>query len=218
MKKFICGLVASFCLFNQATAAEQPIHYLQTDSKWENVIYSSSNNRTQTIGATGCGPTSLAMVLNKYIDKDITPVEAASFSVKNNHRTRNQGTSWTLFSDAAEKYDIEFYQTASSVEAKEWMKNNPNGLIICSMKKGNWTNGGHFILLWKIDEEDNVYINDPNSIEKNRLFNNFKNLSSQCKQYFCFNKKNNLSEIYVVSKPELFNSKYKKVSNSTFIS
>ena len=124
MKKFISAVLATLCIYNQAFAAEQPIYFLQTDEQWCDIMYSSCNDKSQTIGETGCGPTALAMVLNEFCDDSITPIEVAEFSVENNHRTYSQGTSWSLFQDAAEQYNLDFFQTSSSIEVKEWIENN----------------------------------------------------------------------------------------------
>jgi GH25 family lysozyme M1 (1,4-beta-N-acetylmuramidase) len=51
------------------------------------------------------------------------------------------------------------------------------------MKKGYWTNGGHFICAWKYDGTY-TYANDPaSSSRKKQKTSEFK---AQCKQYFCF--------------------------------
>lgn len=130
----------------------------------------------------------MAMAVNYYVDETITPPDMATYSLKNGCRTNSNGTSWGFFSKIAKKYDLEFLQTASSVEALKWMNTKEDPLVICSMGRGLWTNYGHYILLW--DVRDGVaYINDPASTKKNRTENSYKYMASQCKQFFCFNKK-----------------------------
>ena len=168
-------------------SVEQPISFLQDDTEWGSESYSIVGSQSQTIATSGCGPTSMAMVLNYYIDESITPLQTSIFALKNNHRTRYDGTSWTYFEDMANEYDLEFLQTASSVEALEWMNNSDDPLIICSMGPGLWTTEGHFIVLW--DVEDGIaYINDPASTESLRTENSYDYMASQCMQYFCFDK------------------------------
>ena len=87
----------------------------------------------------------------------------------------------------ANEYDLEFLQTASSVEALEWMNTQEDPLVICSMKPGLWTRSGHFILLWNV-KDGIAYINDPASTKQSRIENSYNYMASQCKQYFCFNK------------------------------
>ena len=173
------------CYSNVQAAAEKPISFLQDDSKWGSKLYTITNNKGQTVAESGCGPTSMAMVLNYYIDSTITPLQTIKFALDNHHRTENDGTSWAYFEDMANEYDLDFLQTASSVEALDWMNTKNDPLIICSMKPGLWTSRGHFILLW--DVEDGIaYINDPASTKQSRIENSYNYMASQCRQYFCF--------------------------------
>ena len=188
MKKFIYLTFILFslvCGINAQAAIEQPISFLQDDTEWGSEPYTSTGSRSETIATSGCGPTTMAMVLNYYVDNSITPVQTAMFAVANSYRTSGSGTSWGYFKDMAQEYDLDFLQTASSVEALEWMETRPDGVVICSMKSGLWTRKGHYILLWKV-EDGIAYINDPNSIDKNKTENKYKYMASQCKQYFCY--------------------------------
>lgn len=107
--------------------------------------------------------------------------------MNNGYRTYQNGTSWLYFETIANEYDLEFLQTSSSKEVLNWMNTKDDPLIICSMGPGLWTSNGHFIVLWKI-ENNMVYINDPASVAEERNKNSYNKLVSQCKQYFCFNK------------------------------
>ena len=168
MKKFICltfiltTLMTLILGINAQAAVEQPISFLQGDSKWGSELYTVTGSRSQTIATSGCGPTSMAMVLNYYVDNSITPIQTAIYAVENHHRTSGNGTSWGYFGEMANEYDLEFIQTASSVEALEWMNTQEDPLVICSMGPGLWTRQGHFILLWNV-ENGVAYINDPAS-------------------------------------------------------
>lgn len=129
----------------------------------------------------------MAMVLDYYVEDDeVTPDEIAEYALWRGYRTASQGTSWGLFSAVAADYGLEFLQTSSRQKAKQWMLEKEDALIICSMAPGLWTNNGHFIVIWQI-QDDMVYINDPASAAEERLYNSFDYLAQQCKQYFCFN-------------------------------
>lgn len=169
-------------------STEQPISFLQYDTQWGDIPYTSCSNSRQTIGNSGCGPTAMAMVIHYYADETITPIETAKYAVENGYRTYNSGTAHGFFGSMAKKYDIEYLDTYSSAEAFEWMKTKTDPLIICSMGPGLWTNNGHFILVWNIDEYNNVDINDPGSTQECRIRNSFTNLTNSSKRYFCFNK------------------------------
>ena len=106
----------------------------------------------------------------------------------------------------AQEYDLEFLQTASSVEALEWMKTQEDPLVICSMGPGLWTSAGHFILLWDV-EDGTAYINDPASTKTSRTENSYNYMASQCRQYFCFNKETlpqHFQSLVITFKQKLF--------------
>lgn len=56
-------------------------YYSQIDSRWSSRMYSSTGNSSQTIGTSGCGPTSAAMIVTA-IKGSITPTEMADLFVK----------------------------------------------------------------------------------------------------------------------------------------
>ena len=39
-------------------------YYSQIDNRWKNNLYTSVGNKTQTIGSSGCGPTTAAMIVS----------------------------------------------------------------------------------------------------------------------------------------------------------
>lgn len=165
----------------------RPIYFLQWDQRWTNKMFSICNNRNQTIGTSGCGPTSASMVINSFADKSYGPVECCDWTVKSGYRTTNSGSSWGMFKSLAVKFNLKFLQTSKFYEAKDFLDKNPNSACVCSMTKGNWTRAGHYILMYKADNTY-VYINDPNSTAAHKQKNTKELLSSQCLQYFCFAK------------------------------
>ncbi len=140
------------------------VHYLQWDSRWKKVPYTSCGNKKQTIGNSGCGTTSMAMILATWIDKDITPVETSAESVKQGFRTKSNGTSWSYYEWCFKHYDgfSKFIKTSSLSTLEAALKDG--ALAVCSMnsKDGNfWTSAGHYIVAIGTDG-DYIYANDPN--------------------------------------------------------
>lgn len=140
------------------------VHYLQWDSKWKNVKY-STHTSSQTIGNSGCGPSSMAMIMATFIDKSITPVEMCALAVKGGFRTENNGTSWGFYEYVYNHYDgfSKFIDTTSVEILKAGLKEG--ALAVCSMNSndGNfWTKGGHFIVAVGYDSDGYIYANDPN--------------------------------------------------------
>ncbi len=136
-------------------------YYNQTDRRWGADYYGSSS-----IAGSGCGPTSLAMVVSGLTGRKITPDMVAGWSVANGHRAEGAGSYWSLMTAGGNYYGL-------SVEAvsrkdpdsivKALSEGNP---IIVSMGKGHFTNGGHFIVLRGITENGKILIHDPSSVNR----------------------------------------------------
>lgn len=141
---------------------DKPVEYEQTDSRWRNVMYSSTGNRYQTIGTDGCGPTCAAMVVAtlRNTTPKVTPEQAADWSVSHGYLSPNDGTYWSYFHAYLEKYKIKVTQTSQASRAETALRNNR--MVITSMGRGQWTTGGHFILAYGINGSK-VLIHDPNS-------------------------------------------------------
>ena len=166
----------------------QPINYKQYDSRWASVIFTKNNtyNKKQTIKNSGCGPTSMADIVATWWDKSATPKTLAALAVEKGYRTTNSGTAWGFFKFCANKYGAsKFIQTTSFATAEAAIKDG--AYVVCSMKPGLWTSGGHYICWWWVDDTY-VYVNDPASAKAARAKAKKNLMKDQCKQYFIFYK------------------------------
>jgi len=166
----------------------QPKNFKQYDSKWGSVVYTKNGtyNKKQTIKNSGCGPTSMADIVATWWDKNATPKTMAALSVQKGYRTTTSGTAWGFFKYCASKYGAsKFIQTTSYATAEAAIKNG--AYVVCSMKPGLWTKGGHFICWWWVDGTY-VYVNDPASASSARAKAKKTLMKDQCKQYFIFYK------------------------------
>lgn len=132
-------------------------YYSQVDSRWKNHVYTSINDKTQTIGTSGCGPTSAAMIVSS-IKGNITPDKMGDLFAEHGYRSANSGTYWSAFRAAADEFDIDYQETNNLDKAIELLKNN--NYLIASVGNGLFTYGGHFIVLVGIDG-NNIKIYDP---------------------------------------------------------
>ena len=131
---------------------------LQYDKRWGYGNYGDS-----VIAISGCGPTSVAMVIAGLTGRnDITPYDIAKYAYENGYY--ENGTSWDFFTKGVIKYGIIGKEIAlsESVMVKELKKGHP---IICSMRPGDFTTTGHLILITDY-KNDKFKINDPNSKER----------------------------------------------------
>ena len=140
------------------------VHYLQWDKRWRNVKYSTHTSK-QTIGNSGCGPSSMAQIMATFIDPAITPVEMCALALANGYRTYDSGTSWGFFEFCFKKYAgfSKFVKTKSVETLKAALAQG--ALAVCSMNSNDnhfWTSGGHFITAIGYDDKGYIYANDPN--------------------------------------------------------
>lgn len=144
-------------------------YYSQIDSRWSNKMYSSVGDRSQTIGTSGCGPTSSAMVVSS-IKGTITPDTMASLYTQYGYRSANQGTYWSAFKWTADVFNIGYSECYRLDDAVARLKDNH--YIIVSCNQGLFTYGGHFIVLTGV-EGNYIKVYDP------YLYNGKFNVSSR---------------------------------------
>lgn len=148
------------------------IRYYQND--YANVPYGSS-----TISKSGCGPTSFAMVATTLTGRTITPRDIIAWC-GGSYYIKGSGTAWGFFSAAARHYGFSCTQTNNFSQVEDALKNGK--LVISSQSKGLFTNGGHFILLTKM-ENGLIYVNDPNKNNAvNKGYNNRGFTTSEIRQ------------------------------------
>jgi peptidoglycan hydrolase-like protein with peptidoglycan-binding domain len=166
----------------------KPVDNKQYDSRWGSVVYTKNNtySKRQTIRNSGCGPSSMSDIVATWWDKNATPKTLAALAVQKGYRTENSGTAWGFFKFCANKYGAsKFIQTTSYATAEAAIKNG--AYVVCSMRPGLWTKGGHFICWWWVDDTY-VYVNDPASAASARAKAKKNLMKEQCKQYFIFYK------------------------------
>ena len=123
-------------------------YYSQIDSRWKDKLYTSTGNKTQTIGSSACGPTCAAMVVSS-IKGTILPPDMADLYVKYGFRSANNGTYWSAFRWTADVFDIGYTETIYLDKACELLQNGY--YLITGCGNGLFTTGGHFIMLYGYD-------------------------------------------------------------------
>lgn len=140
--------------------------FLQWDKRWGYVKY--GNN---IIAIAGCGPTCMSMVYTALTEKsDMSPAQMANFCMENDYYADDTGTSWSFMKNGAEKLGLHAEQVPLSESGiKEKLTGGEAAEtvqpLICSMKPGDFTTSGHFIVLRGISEDGKLLLNDPNSSE-----------------------------------------------------
>ena len=85
-------------------------YYSQIDSRWSSHLYTSVGNRSQTIGSSGCGPTSAAMVVTAC-KGTILPPDMGDLFVNYGFRSANNGTYFSAFRWVADTFNIGYNET-----------------------------------------------------------------------------------------------------------
>lgn len=182
-------------------------YYSQIDNRWRNKRYSSTGNASQTIGSSGCGPTSASMIVTACKGA-ITPDVMSDLFVKYGYRSANNGTYWSAFRAIADEFDIGYSETTNFQRAIELLRNN--NYVVASVGNGLFTTGGHIIVLTGIDG-DTIKIYDPYlyagkfetstrrgkvTVVENTVYvsvQNFKNYAN-AKGFFCYKHDENVQE------------------------
>ena len=168
-----------------------PVSYLQTDPRWRDKSYSARGEAT-TIGASGCGPTAMAMVLATWADPAVTPATECAWALAHGYKAPHQGTYYGYFVPAAARYGLVCRQrngstlygnAASTVHDAIRRAVEAGDLAIACMGPGNWTRSGHYVLVWGFDG-DRVLINDPASTKAGRIRGDWALFRKQVKFYW----------------------------------
>lgn len=136
----------------------RPIYYSQIDNRWKDEPYTSTSNPSQTIGSSGCGPTSSAMIIAGIKDSSVTPKTMADLYVKNGFRSADNGTYASAFEWTANTYNTDFKRLYNLDDGIQAIKDGYYEVVSCS--KGLFTTGGHYIVIYGI-EGDILKIYDP---------------------------------------------------------
>jgi len=162
----------------------KPNYYLQTNKRWSLIRFTSTNNPKQTIGSSGCGITCAAMILSTLLnDTTILPDFVAKLCVDNGYRTVNSGTDFKFFPFIAKKYNLKLIESYKTDDVVKHLQEG--ALVVCSMTKGYFTQGGHFILAYDV-KDGNIIVHDPNSTVRTKA--SISTFKQQCQKYFIFKK------------------------------
>ncbi len=157
-------------------------YYLQWDSRWGYLSYGVSN-----IGLSGCGPTCLSMVIVKLTkNAEASPAVVAEYAMEHGYYIKRSGTAWSLMTTGAAHFGITRKALSSSTSEADLKALLEDGCpIICSVKQGDFTKGGHFIVLAGV-EDGKIRVLDPNSVERSSRLWDYETLKKQIKKMWVY--------------------------------
>lgn len=147
--------------------------FLQWDPMWGYTDYGND-----FLANTGCGPTCLAMV-GYYLtgDETMTPDRIAGFAQRSGYYEKGHGSSWTLISEGGPELGLEVTELPL-VEKKINDALEADKPVILSLRAGDFTTSGHYIVLTGVTEEG-YRVNDPNSRVNSRKLWTYAQLEPQ---------------------------------------
>ncbi|MCD8327363.1 MAG: C39 family peptidase [Lachnospiraceae bacterium] len=157
-------------------------YYLQWDERWGYLPYGAS-----CLGLSGCGPTCLSMVVVALTDNaEASPAAIGEFAMENGYYMSGTGTKWALMTKGAASFGVIGTELLTTTSEEDLLDLLEEGYpVICSVKAGDFTNGGHFIVLAGV-EDGQIRVYDPNSVERSSRLWDYETLRKQMKKMWVF--------------------------------
>ena len=117
-------------------------------------------------------------------DDTITPYVVAQYASEQGYYVPGAGTAWTLMSEGAKHFGVigEELPLTKSIMEGVLKEGRP---IICSMRHGDFTTTGHFIVITGI-KDGQFTVNDPNSTERSNMLWDYDTLKPQISNLWAF--------------------------------
>lgn len=153
---------------------------LQWDERWGYVPYGDHN-----IGLSGCAPTCLSMVVVGLTkNKEASPDAVAAYAQENDYYLYGTGTKWSLMTEGAAHFGVRGRELALD-KNQIFAALEQGHPIICSVRPGDFTKGGHFLVLAGV-EDGKIRLNDPNSRIRSGQLWDYETLAPQIKSLWEF--------------------------------
>lgn len=166
----------------EESQADQVPLLMQWDERWGYGSYSGG-----FLGYTGCGPTTLSMVV-LYLtdDASATPAAVAAYAESAGYCVPGSGSSWTLISEGCEHYGLHAEEVAM-MEERIKAKLDAGCPIVVNVGPGDFTDSGHYMVITGYDSEGFI-INDPNSHANSEKRWTFDQLNGQVRNLWAMTK------------------------------
>ena len=160
-------------------AEEHPI-ILQWDKRWGYAPYGDSD-----IGMAGCAPTCLSMVVLQLTkDSGATPDKVADYAMENGYYLEGTGTAWSLMTEGGTAFGVKGEEIPLD-EARINQALSQGHPVVLSLRPGDFTTEGHFIVL--VEKQDGGYVvRDPNSRARSQKLWDYGTLEPQIKNLWEF--------------------------------
>lgn len=159
--------------------AEYPL-LLQFDPRWGYFEYGEKE-----LGNSGCAPTSLSMVMLYLTDLErVTPDKIAAYSTEQGHYVKGVGTAWKLLDEYPAIYGLSVEHPTMKEESMKKALDEGK-VLVCSMRPGEFTAAGHFIVIYGYDETG-FKVNDPMCVARSSRTWTFEEFGDQLKRIWAY--------------------------------
>lgn len=152
-------------------------YYLQWDNRW-----AYDNLYPTNIGISGCGPTSLSMIISRLTNTLIYPNEMAQKASK---FMNDGGMDWAFIDHIAKEYNLKV--TDINLDKDKMVKALEDGPLLISVGRGYFTLYGHILVIDSY-KDGKFIINDPNSVKNSIIEWEYDDISDQILKIWKFSK------------------------------
>lgn len=139
------------------------VYFNQTEEPWKGMSYGSS-----TIGASGCGPTSMAIIISTLTGQTVTPQMTCAYSIANGEYVPGMGTSHSFPTNVAYHWGLTCERVGKDRMnyVVQSLKEGKMVVEICEAYTITGSGSGHFIVLTGVTRDGYITIADCASRER----------------------------------------------------
>lgn len=139
------------------------VYYNQSEEPWAGIQYGTS-----TIGAAGCGPTSLAIVISTLTNQTVNPQMTAAYAISNGEYVSGVGTAHSFPTNAANHWGLTCERVGKDRMdyVVQSLKEGKMVVEICEAYTITGSGSGHFIVLTGVTRDGYITIADCASRER----------------------------------------------------
>lgn len=143
-----------------ADGSTEVVYFNQLDEH-----YSGKPYGTDHIGSSGCGPTSMAIVVSSLSGETVDPEQMAQWAYENGYWCKGSGSYHALIPGAARHWGLSVSGCSPSEPQRILDALADGKLVVAIMSKGHFTKGGHFIVLRGV-KDGKILVADPASYRR----------------------------------------------------
>lgn len=140
-------------------------YYNQGDARWGNYLWGGKD----PLSIYGCGPTIMAMLITSLTGNQVLPIDASNWAAANRCWAPGDGSYHCLIKDASSAFGLEATPIRDYSVSGIQQALDSGHLVVALVRKGHFTQSGHFLLITRMTEEGKVRIADPNSYENTTM-------------------------------------------------